>query len=252
MKIKKKALANIITESIGRVIGNGTPIKFRLDGISRLTAGDTSINEGDGQTKRSFILKKSNWEENNYERFLDIVKKTPKEKKGFLTYHGIDEISQPDWITYTLKGYDVAFALHLIDLNKGCVDICNLVNNDPRLKGVGRELLTFAKQEGGTQMDNYRGENGSHGFLGNLYRKSGFDRQTWSDTFNPEYQPEDPEWRFDTETYGTPDVEGLERSKHRTRMSVYNPRKRKFQDRLKTKFNVRDEQDNNPHTPRLP
>jgi hypothetical protein len=250
MRIKRNTLTRIIVESIERVMTDA-PVKFRLDKISRLTAEDSAINEETVQNT-DFILRKSSWDENDYGRFLEIVEKTPKEKKGFLTRHGIEEISQPDWVTYTLKGYDVAFALHLVDLEKGSVDICNLVNNDPRLKGVGKKLLTFAKQEGGTQMDNYRGENGSHGFLGDLYRKSGFDRQTWSDTFNPDYQPEDPEWRFDTNTYGTPDVEGLERSKHRTRMSAYNPRKKKFQDRLKTKFKVKDEQDNNPHTPRLP
>ena len=57
-------------------------------------------------------------------------------------------------MTYTLKKYDVAFALHYI--GNGQIDICNLVNNS-ELEGIGSSVLEFAKMEGGTQMDNYRG-----------------------------------------------------------------------------------------------
>ena len=66
----------------------------------------------------------------------------------------MDEITNEDWITYTLKGHDVCFALHY--LAPGQVDICNFVNNSD-LRGIGDPVLQFAKSEGGTQMDNYRG-----------------------------------------------------------------------------------------------
>ena len=101
--------------------------------------------------------------------------------------------------------------------------------------------------EGGTQMDNYRGADGSNGFLGNKYRKAGFDRQTWRDEFNPAYQPAEKEWQFDTEKYGFPDVEGLERSKHRMRYNRKNADgetdsayKQKFDNRMNKKFYGKD------------
>lgn len=86
--------------------------------------------------------------------------------------------------------------------------------------------------EGGTQMDNYKG------YLSDKYRKNGFNRQTWEDDFNPEFLPQDEEWRLSpqqqTEITG---VEGLERGKHR--MKYNNPQhnyKQKFDSRINNKF----------------
>lgn len=166
----------------------------------------------------NWILKHKNWEINNYDKFLEIINKTPSDLKGFLTQHDYKEISQNDWITYTLKGYDVAFALHYIEPGK--IDICNLVNNS-NLKGIGNLVVQFAKSQGGTQMDNYRGtptknDPEGNGKLGNLYRKNGFDKQTWTAKWDPSYQENIPdEWKFNTNKFGEPDVEGLELSKHR-------------------------------------
>lgn len=214
---------------------------FHLDKISKLTINEDYspyLNENN-----NFILKRKNWEINNYQRFIDIVNETPRVNKGFLTYHGMDEITQKDWITYTLKGYDIAFALHFID--DGQVDICNLVNNSD-LRNVGSLVLQFAKSEGGTQMDNFRGHKSDkdpegHGKLGNLYRSQGFDRQTWSDDFNPDFQPEDPEWQLDKHWYNdegeAPGVEGLELSKHRRKYNdPTNKYKAKWDKRIGNKF----------------
>lgn len=203
-------------------------VKFRFDEITLHTLlGDNGvITEG-----YNWILRRNSWEINNYKRFLDIIKRTPSDKKGFLTWHGMEEITQNDWIVYTLKGYDVAFALHYI--SDGQIDICNLVNNS-QLHGIGSYVLQFAKSEGGTQMDNYRGIGDDNGKLGNLYRANGFDRQTWRDKFNPEYQPSDKEWQFDTEKYGYPDVEGLELSRHRMK---YNNPQRRYKEKFDAKMN---------------
>ena len=215
-------------------------IKFRLDKISQWTCNN---DKGSVITEsNNWILKRKNWEINNYQRFLEIVNMTPKRLKGFLTYHGIDEITGNDWITYCLKGHNVAFALHLIA--PGQVDLCNLVNNSD-LKGIGDVILQFAKNEGATQMDNYRGfkskeDPQGNGKLGNLYRKNGFDRQTWHDEFNPEFQPSDEEWQLDKSFYQDgkgPDVEGLELSRHRKK---YNNTERAYREkwnkRIKQKF----------------
>ena len=227
-------------------------IVFRFDEMTLHTVMEDVAANPDYATlseSNNWILRRSSWEINNYDRFLDIIQETPRSNKGFLTFHGMNEISTDDWVTYTLKKYDVAFALHYLD--HGQVDICNLVNNtdvqaerenDPSLllRGIASEVLTFAKMEGGTQMDNYRGLNGSNGFLGDKYRSMGFDKQTYQVQFDPAYQPEDDEWKFDTEKYGTPDIEGLERSKHRMRYN--NPTrgyKQKFDDRMNQKFNIK-------------
>lgn len=215
----------IITESIKRVISSKNV--FRLDEISKITLlNDTIINENDN----SWVLRKRNWEINNYPRFIEIVEKTPRKYKGYLTQHPLEEIQQDDWVTYTLKGYDVAFALHFIE--NGKIDICNLVNNSD-LRGIGDAVLTFAKMQGGTQMDNYKG------FLGNKYRKNGFNRVTWEDEFNPEFLPKDEEWRLTPQQQAEkPGVEGLELSKHR--MKYNNPLrgyKSKFDSINNKKFN---------------
>lgn len=110
-----------------------------------------------------------------------------------MTDHPMEEISQPEWKTFKLKGFDAGFALHYTA--KGKVDICNLHNNS-NLKGISDLMLTFAKRQGGTTLDNYAG------FLGDKYQTNGFDKYetyTWDDKFRPDG------WREDL--YGTPDVE---------------------------------------------
>ena len=242
IRLTESDLHRIVKESVKRILKeNRQPrIKFTLDEISKITVRNDRclvINESN-----NWILKRKNWEVNNYERFLDIVEKTPKKFKGYLTYHGMKEITKNDWITYTLKGHDVCFALHY--LGPGQVDICNLVNNSD-LKGIGDAVLQFAKSEGGTQMDNYRGfkteeDPEGHGKLGNLYRKNGFDRQTWHDEFNPEFQPDDPEWQLDKSNFKDgkgPDVEGLELSRHRRKFNTaYHPYRDKWMKRVASKF----------------
>lgn len=234
MRLNESVIRNVITETISDYMKYGCV--FGLDTITEMTLKNDAwfINEAE-ENDNSWILRRKNWEINNYKRFLDIVNKTHKDLKGFLTYHGMDEITKNDWVTYTLKGYDVAFALHF--LGPGQIDICNVVNNS-ELKGIGDYVLQFAKSEGGTQVDNYRGNEGEEGKLGRLYRKNGFNKQTWFDKFNPEFQPEDPEWKLNTDKWGTPDVEGLELGKHR--MKYNNPQrkyKEKFDKRVNPKFN---------------
>lgn len=233
-----KELREMVRNVIKNILTEKRNITYRFDECTLHTLMEDGVNKVISEAGNP-ILRRKNWEVNNYQRFLDIVKSTPADKKGFLTWHGMDKITGDDWVTYTLKGYDVAFALHYLD--DGQIDICNLVNNSD-LKGIGNSILQFAKMEGGTQMDNYRGINDdgtdNNGFLGDKYRKAGFDRQTWSDKFNPEYQPEDPEWQFDTEKYGTPDVERLELSKHRAKYGQpYNKYREKFNNRVNGKFN---------------
>lgn len=238
MVLTRKELNEMVKNIIRNVLNENRKCTFRFDECTLHTLMEDGSN-GMLVEAGNPILRKKNWEINNYDRFLDIIKKTPADKKGFLTWHGKDEIQGDDWVTYTYKKADIAFALHYI--GDGQIDICNLVNNSGQ-KGIGNSVLEFAKMEGGTQMDNYRGpkkDDGTdtNGFLGDKYRKAGFDRQTWRDEFKDEYQPDDPEWRLDAK-YGKPDVEGLELSKHRAKYNqAYSKYKEKFNKRVNPKFN---------------
>lgn len=228
MVLTRKELNEMVKNIITNILNENRKCTFRFDECTLHTLMEDGSN-GMLFEAGNFILRKSSWEVNNYKRFLDIIKKTPADKKGFLTWHGMDEIQGDDWVTYTLKKYDVAFALHYIE--DGKIDICNLVNNS-ELKGIGSSVLEFAKMEGGTQMDNYRGRTKDgediNGFLGDKYREAGFDRQTWRAEFDPAFQPDDPEWRLDSK-YKNPNVEGLELSKHHTK---YNQAYSKYKESL--------------------
>lgn len=245
MVLTRKELNEMVKNIITNILNENRKCTFRFDECTLHTLMEDGSNgmlfeesNPNLEILRKKILRKKNWEINNYDRFLDIIKKTPADKKGFLTWHGLDEIQGDDWVTYTLKGYDVAFALHYI--GDGQIDICNLVNNSGQ-KGIGNSVLEFAKMEGGTQMDNYRGRTKDgediNGFLGDKYREAGFDRQTWRAEFDPAFQPDDPEWRLDAK-YKNPNVEGLELSKHRTKYNqAYSKYKEKFDKRVNPKFN---------------
>ena len=93
-------------------------VEFVLDQMSQLTLqidGDGVNESDDASAAKAYVRHKKNWEVNNYQRFLEIVNKTPRQYKGYLTQHPMDEITQQGWLTYTLKGHDVAFALHMIE-----------------------------------------------------------------------------------------------------------------------------------------
>lgn len=239
----KQLLQEYINREVKKVLNEESKgIKLVLDEMSKITLrsdkGECNFITEAGNP----LLKNRNWEINNYDRFLDIVNKTPHKYKGYLTSHGMDEITGEDWITYTLKGKDIAFALHY--LSPGQVELCNLVNNSD-LKGAGDSIVQFAKQQGATQMDNFRGfksdsDPQGNGKLGTLYRRNGFNKQTWHDKFNPEFQPSDPEWQLDKSNFKDgegPDVEGLELSKHKMKYNRPNSNyKEKWDKRIGSKF----------------
>lgn len=200
-------------------------MRYSIDRLSRLSLRIDSflLEEKERNNElRKFIYDYNNWEINNYESFLASVAKTPSKYKGFISEHPYEEISQPDWMTFKLKGYDAGFALHY--LGDGKVDICNLHNNS-ELHGISDYMLGFAKSQGGTMLDNYAG------FLGDKYGSNGFetyDKFTWDDAYRPEG------WRGDL--FGTPDVELRRDSKHEKRYNTDKKYKNKFDKKMNKKF----------------
>lgn len=177
-------------------------MKFRLDNFSRITLKiDNYLLEGKQRDDlERLIFNPNNWEINNYKNFVDSVDKTPQKLKGFLSYHPVEELAQPEWKTFKLKNADAGFALHYT--GKGKVDICNVHNNSD-LKGIGNLMISFAKTQGGSTLDNYAG------FLSDLYQKNGFDKyETWD--WDDEYRPQD----WCEEEFGTPNVELRTRTSH--------------------------------------
>ena len=236
-RITESELKAMVLETVENLLqqeSDSPGIRFTLDDMSRWTLENDSDNRLD--ESNNWIKKIKNWDVNDYSRYYDIINKTPRHLKGFLSYHSPEEIKNGNWLVYTLKGHDVCFALHYIE--DGQIDICNVCNNSD-LRGIGRDVVEFARHEGGTQLDHFMGEHGDPGKLGRLYHSAGLDRQTWFDHFNPDFQPDDDEWKLDTERFGHPDVEGLESSKHRMRYN--NPKrgyKQKFDKRMKEKFGI--------------
>ena len=117
MVLTRKELNEMVKNIITNILNENRKCTFRFDECTLHTLMEDGSN-GMLFEAGNFILRKSSWEVNNYKRFLDIIKKTPADKKGFLTWHGMDEIQGDDWVTYTLKKYDVAFALHYIEDGK--------------------------------------------------------------------------------------------------------------------------------------
>lgn len=145
----------------------------------------------DKKALKKFVFNKNNWVINDYKSFVKSVNKS--KRKEFLSDHPVDELKNPEWTTFQLKGESAGFALHYT--GKGEIDICNLHNNSS-IKGLGSVMLDFAKSLGGNKMDNYAG------FLGDLYQKHGFDKYEeyqWDDQFRPD--------NWDEDTYGKPNVE---------------------------------------------
>ena len=175
---------------------------FSIDKITKIFLNEDSfLFEGNKDNKYyDLIFNIDNWEINDYESFLASVNKTPDKYKAFMTPHPYEELIQPEWKTFKLKGLDAGFALHYQD--KGKVDICNLHNNSD-IRGISNLMLTFAKRQGGTMLDNYAG------FLGDKYQENGFNKYEtyeWDDAYRPQG------WREDL--FGTPDVEMRSHTSH--------------------------------------
>lgn len=199
-------------------------MKYRLDRISRLYLNeDRLLREGEDKDEAyQIIFDPDNWEVNEYGNFLDSVDRTPDKYKGFMTPHPEEELSQPEWKTFKLKGLDAGFALHYT--GKGKVDICNLHNNS-ELRGISDMMLTFAKQQGGSTLDNYAG------FLGDKYQENGFD-MFGGDEWDEQYRPEG--WRDDL--FGHPNVEYRSLTSHDNRYNDDEEYRRDFDDRMDKQF----------------
>jgi hypothetical protein len=230
--LSEEQVKDIIRESVFSLLtGNAM---FRYDALTEQVISREQCHlyedaEGIDQDRvRKYALKASNYDINDYDGFLQSLSKTPKHLAGFISDHPKKELSQGQWKTFKLKGYDCGFALHF--LGNGRVDICNLHNNSG-IRGLGNYLLRFAKIQGGTQMDNYGTTRNGKNFLGDKYGREGFDvydRLKWDDYFAPE--------GWDYEQFGRPDVEFRRRQKHTNKFNQKGEYRNSFNRYMKKQF----------------
>lgn len=168
--------------------------KFLIENHIRLVEifENKSLNEGNEELRNIVVQKIQNgeWEEQNPESFYNALNKS--KHKEMLTDYTVSELANMK--LFKLAGYDVGYALKRMDNGKYS-EIVAVFNNEPNVRGIGKELMQSAIDNGGCYLDHY------DGFLSNLYQSMGFDEYERYE-FDPQY---DPEGKF-KDKYGEADV----------------------------------------------
>ena len=134
-------------------------------------------------------IRNDEWEPQNPKAFHTALNKS---KHGaMLTPYSVSELSKMN--LFKLNGYDIGFALK--ELNGEFQEIVGVFNNEPEIKGIGKELVKASIRNGGRYLDHF------DGYLSGLYHSLGFEEYK-RDKFDPQYD-EDGSFRA---KYGPADV----------------------------------------------
>lgn len=82
---------------------------------------------------------------------------------------------------FKVPGRDIGFALKPLETG---YDIVAVHNNDPNIKGIGRDLMSCAIANGGDHLDHF-----DTPILSNLYANMGF-KEYDRDAYDPQYDPD--------------------------------------------------------------
>lgn len=137
-----------------------------------------NIDEGEDITKTKDVISKilnDDWEKFDPAKFKRAMEKS--QHKKMLSDYSIQEIGKMK--LFKLNGYDIGFALKKWE-DGTYSEIVLVFNNEPNVKGIGKELIKSAIKKGGCYLDHF------DGFLSNLYSNLGFIEYK-RDKFNPEY-----------------------------------------------------------------
>jgi hypothetical protein len=134
-------------------------------------------------------IKNDNWEQEDPTVFHASLNKS--RHGAMLTPYSVSELSKMK--LFKLSGYDIGFALK--ELNDEFQEIVGVFNNEPEVKGIGKELVKASIRNGGKYLDHF------DGYLSGLYQSLGFEEYK-RDKFEPQYD-EDGSFR---EKYGAADV----------------------------------------------
>ena len=144
-------------------------------------------------------------EDNSNEEVIELLKKDEFENSASAFKKSLSKSKHTEMLTdysvsdlkkmmlFKLKGYNIGYALK--KKNGKFQEIVAVHNNEPSIKGIGKELMKSAISNGGVYLDHFSG------FLDSFYSELGFveyDR----DKFDPQY---DPDGSF-RKKYGEADV----------------------------------------------
>jgi len=149
------------------------------------------ITENDDLKRNDVIdaINNNEWEKKDAKRFSDALKLS--KHIDMLHIYSIDELNQMK--LFKLKNYNIGFALK--KKYGKFSEIVSVFNNEPEVKGIGKELIKSAIENGGRYLDHF------DGFLSDLYSSMGFvEYDRWK--FDPKY---DEGGKFE-EKYGKSDV----------------------------------------------
>lgn len=174
------------------------------------------------QTNESFLNKRRMFEhENNIKLFDDNLNENDNNKRelalGFLIkndlettpeefYESLMKSKHPDMLTpysvselskmklFKIPDMDIGYALKEFG-NEGYKELVAVHNNEPDVKGIGKDLVQSAVKNGACYLDHF------DGFLTSLYQSMGFDEYK-REPYNSEY---DPDGKFKSK-YGESDV----------------------------------------------
>lgn len=158
----------------------------RLKEQQELCSSFLSINENSSDVLE---LIKNDEYENDPVKFKQSLDKSKRSE--MLTDYSIRELNELK--LFKVRGFNIGFALK--KKNGKFSEIVAVHNNEPLIKGIGKELIKSAIKHGGVYLDHF------DGFLSDFYEKLGFveyDR----DKFDPQYD-EDGSFR---KKYGEADI----------------------------------------------
>lgn len=149
------------------------------------------LNENDNNKREQaleFLIK--NDLETTPEEFHQSLMKS--KHPDMLTLYSVSELS--DMKLFKIPNMDIGYALKKIG-NEGYRELVAVHNNEPDVKGIGKDLIKSAIKNGACYLDHF------DGFLTSLYQSMGFDEYK-REPYNSEY---DPNGSFKSK-YGESDV----------------------------------------------
>lgn len=153
--------------------------KFKSNILEHLLSMDvfSTINEEAeiaSETEEVRELLKDNVLETTPQEFYDSLIKSKHIK--MLTPYSIDELSQMK--LFKVPGYSIGYALKQ---QEDGLDIVSVHNNEPNVKGIGKDLIQSAIRNGGNMLDHFDIEP-----LNTIYSEAGF-KEYARDHYDPQY-----------------------------------------------------------------
>lgn len=196
--MKKSEFTKFLKEEISKQVTFNKKLKennFRKSNQNRLLEiFSKNLNEdvvpNDYSADALKKIQTNSFEKPNPKSFYNALNKS--KHKEMLTDYSVEDLSKMK--LFKLNSYNIGYALK--QWKDGTYsEIVAVFNNEPTVKGIGKELVKSAIRNGGKHLDHF------DGYLSQLYQSLGFE-ETGRDKFDPQYD-EDGSFR---KKYGEADV----------------------------------------------